>query len=1134
MNNVAQSRPLATRLFVLLAFASCATLANAQLNKKQTITTPKENMSSSGALDSAAKSRRTLDKTSGSISDASRRGRAIDSVSGRTLDQTTGMAGDGISSSGALDETGRGIIEDTRGVGSTLDNTSGISDSSENIRYASDPDMGQVLVSEDRGDESNEDRTGRGMIRSPNRQGGGNGTTSPATPSELQKLREKQQADLDRLKNTYDQKARKEVPRRPDGTIDTDSSQYKKLENEYVQKRDGIRDSYTKQDPRTGDFDPKKQIPGVKSTGSKPKDVRADGDWTADTPEAADAKAKQWKDRGNNVVDEGHKIVNKTTDEVLWKPGYGPGDKSLVADGDAHGTAGGREAVTKKDGKYGKTTGEGPSDKAGATLDNEKKFLDATQRGNVKDQAKTVAKAGDATGRSQDAGNKELYGKAKDFKNYGDEISSGVSHLGEDPKTRQQKMDDFKGQLDSEMKQNVSEGARQGQQQDNTRKDLADSAKAAETAGGDKNKAWNDAKNKANYGDTPTTSEAINDRRKQVSDSNKATADANAKTRAEIEAGKAKGPGVDAPDGPNGRTGAGSDEAAGALGKAGKAIGTGMQIIDIGSTAHDIKEDLKKGDYAGAGQKGAEFVADEATMGLYSANKKIWGGGVYDPYNADRNTEKANEMQALGFTIDSVNSLRKNNVPKEEIDRLISEHNKGNDGPLYDKFRELKVAPPKWINHEYEKADDTMGERAKAFGEGFVDNAKKTGKFVKETADEAALGLGKVIYGSPDDKKVAKEVMIESLIKDGATPEGAEKAASAYYDKGDKQMLQNLKTILDKRNGVTRENDLKSAEGNNEANADGKDGKEEGGSALDKLADARNQKSSDKTRDAMGNMGANSQMNQGSTAGDQEAKDARSKVNQAGQEAQDKLDQTSKQVAAGDRKDALGNKLKDAVADGLATGGAAAGTAVGGAAADKTAGAVFGDKKPSAPDGKSDGTKSDSGSTSGEKGPQVATTKKDSKQSGGGGGKMTKSGGGGKKSSGGKEDGQDSQGKPMVTCPGCGKRFEGVAGQGVECPYCVTMTCPRCGHSKNYPRGQEPESCPMCYTTTCNLCGHTGYARRDQPASQCPNCVRVRCSGCGSLLYEGSEASRPSSIECKVCTERAAAAAAAAAAGGEE
>ena len=110
-----------------------------------------------------------------------------------------------------------------------------------------------------------------------------------------------------------------------------------------------------------------------------------------------------------------------------------------------------------------------------------------------------------------------------------------------------------------------------------------------------------------------------------------------------------------------------------------------------------------------------------------------------------------------------------------------------------------------------------------------------------------------------------------------------------------------------------------------------------------------------------------------------------------------------------------------------------------------------------------------------------------------------------------------------------GLALMGIAGQGVECPNCVSLTCPRCSYSKNYPRGQEPESCPMCYTTTCSLCGATGYARRDQQSSPCPNCIRIRCTGCGSILYQGSEANKPTgSIVCKVCSERAAAAAAAA------
>jgi hypothetical protein len=351
-------------------------------------------------------------------------------------------------------------------------------------------------------------------------------------------LRQRQQEDLDRLKSYYDDLARKHVPKLKNGEVDTGSSEYKSLEKEYLQAHKKLREAYLKKDPRLSDFQAGNEISGIKSTGSKPRDVRADVDWTAETPEAMEAKRRQWEQRGDVVVDKGHKIVNQTTDETLWKPGSEPGSDGLVHDGDAHGTQGGREAVTRKKSAEGHDiSGDGIRDAEGAALDHEKKYLDAKERNNLKDQAKTAVKSADDTGRTND-----VIDQARELKNYGDEITSKISHLGEDPNQRADKVKEFQEKLDAEMDASMAEGRRKGQQTDQLRKKIADSARKAENTG---DAAWDEARKNSNYDNQNTTSEAVENHRNAVAESNKKTKDEIARRKSETDPVR---PDTDTPD----------------------------------------------------------------------------------------------------------------------------------------------------------------------------------------------------------------------------------------------------------------------------------------------------------------------------------------------------------------------------------------------------------------------------------------------------------------------------------------------------------------------------------------------------------------------------------------------------------
>jgi hypothetical protein len=978
--------------------------------------------------------------------------------------------------------------------------------------------------------------------------------------SRLQRLRQNQQEDLNRLRDIYDQRARNEVPKTADGKVNTESPEYRKLEADYARQRKRVQTAYQKKDSRLADFEPANQIDGVRSTGSKPKNVDADVDWTADTPEAASAKKQQWQERGHVVVDEGHKIVNKTTDEVLWKPGHGPGDSAKIADGDALGSQGGHEAATRRTGKHGEASGDGIRDQYGHTLDHEKKFVDGQQRGNIKDQSKAVAKSGDATGRSTGSGNDDLYKQANEFKNYGDEVTSGVSHLGEDPDVRQQKVEQYQKKLDGEMRQNVAEGKRQGEFTDKTRAELAESARSAETAGGDKNKAWNEAKNKSNYDGEMTTSEAIEARRKQVAESNKATMEQTGKMRQELESGKVGTPDGDVPggrtkvDGPDVKAGSAADEAAGnlgkgsgKLGKAAKVVGEGMNAVDIFATAEEVKQDLKEGKARDAAIKVGEAVADEFTGGAYSTGKMaIERGG--DKLEADRKIDEANRRNEEAYDAQAYVKLREQGVSRDEVKAIMRAKARGDEGPLNEKFEELGVEPPKRIKEAYIGGDDTWTERAQQVGEGMVDRGEKAAKFLNEARqDLTEIGIGltekgvasEVVNQSKENAKGwwetywtnrkadqdiedARESMIQDLIDRGATPQGAEKAADAFYNEHDKRPLEKLGQILDHREKLkaAREgkDDLKEAEAENgkagEAVVDASNGLDEYGKRVDA-------ESGQKTEDGLKGMENQQEFESAEAAGDEALKQAELTREAGAADAQQIVEDAQQDSAEADRENSWGNVLANAAEQAVTAGGQAFGTALGAAAAQEATKEMFERDKGKARKSEAKESGDEPSDESAEESGDRDAKKKSSK---GGGGDKGKSGGGDESSSE-DDDGSDSEGDEE-SCSGdeecedakIAREFKnrnkgggggGSSGGGskqyddgeAEPVVYDTISCPECGYSMKFKQGtQPPRNCPRCscgpdnVKVECSSCDYTYVGPASRAPSVCPRCPPVDTS----------------------------------------
>lgn len=264
--------------------------------------------------------------------------------------------------------------------------------------------------------------------------------------------------------------------------------------------------------------------------------------------------------------------------------------------------------------------------------------------------------------------------------------------------------------------------------------------------------------------------------------------------------------------------------------KALKAAGEAMIAVDIGSTAQEIKEDLKKGDLKGAATKTAEAGANVVTGGGYSTVKAT--KEKYDD-NAEANKQiaDANKQNEAAYDLLAGKKLREAGVSREEVARIMDAKAKGDDSALENKLKELGIKAPEKIVEKAPEADDTAGERTVAVGQGMVESTKKAGQFVKETAEdlhEITTGMtekgvaSEVAHQSKENigdayetykegKKAGqttedfKQSVKDRLTAKGATPEGAQKAADALVDKGDASKMKKLEGMLDKKNAEKAE-----------------------------------------------------------------------------------------------------------------------------------------------------------------------------------------------------------------------------------------------------------------------------------------------------------------------------------------
>ncbi len=307
------------------------------------------------------------------------------------------------------------------------------------------------------------------------------------SPTLIEKLRLEQQAKLDKLKAAYHDKVRSNPNLvKPDGSIDTAHPEYQATLAAYQKEKAGIQAEYKKQDPRAADLtalEAKYGKGNVDVSGSAPKDVRADVDISAKTPELADKIAAEWKKQHgeeNVVYDEKLGIwIDKTTDTTLWAPPTPEQLKNRKDYHDAFSTPGGKKATGVKG-------DEAVRDPEGFVLDNEKKFIHAAGDLNkdedttgkpdkqlardmaLKTAGKSVSKAAESTG--QDS---QVAQQADRLRNYQDEFETGITPLGATPEQQKRDVQAWLGKADQQLQNSKSAAEAQGQKVRETREQVA-------------------------------------------------------------------------------------------------------------------------------------------------------------------------------------------------------------------------------------------------------------------------------------------------------------------------------------------------------------------------------------------------------------------------------------------------------------------------------------------------------------------------------------------------------------------------------------------------------------------------------------------------------------------------------------
>lgn len=268
-------------------------------------------------------------------------------------------------------------------------------------------------------------------------------------------------------------------------------------EEKYAQEYEKIKNKYKEQDKRW-----EKWIEsGLEPTGSKPKDVLADGDFTGSAEQITkyrDNLRKQYNEKGKKgtkyVIDYGYKVVDLGTDLTIWRPNITEADREYnrknadkkiikemkkelacsdkevmerakIKDMDAFSTPGGQQSsgiTTVDDDLYGKV------------LDNEMKYRHALESDDYKTMGKSLDKMALPPLKQADP---DFYEQAEKLKNYKDPFLAGIINKNDSPEVRTKKINLWKAKAEAHIQANKRLAKKMSKEAQDQRKDMVEELK---------------------------------------------------------------------------------------------------------------------------------------------------------------------------------------------------------------------------------------------------------------------------------------------------------------------------------------------------------------------------------------------------------------------------------------------------------------------------------------------------------------------------------------------------------------------------------------------------------------------------------------------------------------------------------
>ncbi|MBP7829670.1 MAG: hypothetical protein KA248_07105 [Kiritimatiellae bacterium] len=283
-------------------------------------------------------------------------------------------------------------------------------------------------------------------------------------PTSIDVVRQQYANEVYELQKEYDQKARH--LQRKDGTVDPNSQQYKKLQNEYNAKKAELLSKHAH--PGTEAYNNLKKSFGEKitNTGSMPRGPYSDFDLTVDDPGTGKAVAEQLKGSGHKVTynSEMGCWIDHTTDSMIWEPGTPEQLKNRVSNPEGYTRAGAlaSENIPSSNAQY---------DPEGHVEDLHKKYQAAKAKGDVRTMNKILVKMQKATGVTPDPGATQMRIDADPF-------ASGEQTLGESEQVRLEKEMKRQQTMEQEVQKARETARKQSESNTRMRKDLAKQERA--------------------------------------------------------------------------------------------------------------------------------------------------------------------------------------------------------------------------------------------------------------------------------------------------------------------------------------------------------------------------------------------------------------------------------------------------------------------------------------------------------------------------------------------------------------------------------------------------------------------------------------------------------------------------------